>query len=345
MRFQNRVVLLCFGLLLLQSVCCAQVRVEPELLQRATRVTELPADQWTQVYAWLSDHEIFLIRDGTKGAFYTGAAGPDWQAFRRDLRTGTDTPLSNLNVLLKSSRAGNPGVNLSSDGKWMLWEAWFQFVATEAARLDGSAKEIVAWPHTYYDYDNERRHNATYWIGNSHAWVEFPMLPVNDYHVLYAIVHNVDHPGYHKRIRIAPSSPLNAGDIYDACVISMRQMLSVHLTSPANSQVIYTTDLAAGGRRRHRYVLHAEPGTYFVEIVFSHRGDRVIWLTSRSEGNKEIENLWISRLDRAGKHSLGKLILPGAHSPADRVAVLQWLPDDKRISFMYQEALWTIPTD
>ncbi len=56
-------------------------------------------------------------------------------------------------------------------------------------------------------------------------------------------------------------------------------------------------------------------------------------------------NIWISSFDGTGMRCLGGLPnpeLPGNAFP-NWAQALAWTPDNKRLSFVYKDALWTIP--
>ncbi len=55
--------------------------------------------------------------------------------------------------------------------------------------------------------------------------------------------------------------------------------------------------------------------------------------------------IWVSRLDGSAMREIGyvRVAAPADGSCPDDITYLQWLPDGKRLSFLYRGALWIVP--
>src|SRR5262249_25318985 len=100
------------------------------------------------------------------------------------------------------------------------------------------------------------------------------------------------------------------------------------------------------------------PNADIEEIALSPQGDRLAWKTNtwndwrsalsaftsgQPQGRNIIYAIWVSRLDGSGMRELGSERLTTAGgSPIEH---LRWLPDGKSVSFVYNNALYTIPAD
>jgi len=56
------------------------------------------------------------------------------------------------------------------------------------------------------------------------------------------------------------------------------------------------------------------------------------------------QQLWISCLDGKGMRLVGQTLLKTRSGNEVRITDLRWLPNGKRLSFSYEDALWTVPT-
>ena len=80
------------------------------------------------------------------------------------------------------------------------------------------------------------------------------------------------------------------------------------------------------------------------EVAVSPDGRRVAWLLTGGSGSSQA--LWVSALDGGGMREIGAVpIRKGAVGgrPPSFVSQLDWVPGDKAVSFLYGDALWTVP--
>ena len=98
----------------------------------------------------------------------------------------------------------------------------------------------------------------------------------------------------------------------------------------------------------HRYAISL-PG-WVQEVAVSPDGERIAWLLTKvlGEGARASVSLWVSGIDGSGLHRVGAVRVRVQHgiSPlADFASQLHWVPGDKKVSFEYGDALWTVAAD
>lgn len=99
------------------------------------------------------------------------------------------------------------------------------------------------------------------------------------------------------------------------------------------------------------------------DVVLSPHGDRLAWLihvvekpssiitflakwfSSMHPVSRYVLKLYTSRLDGSDVQEIGYMEIKGKPSATNLPRLLRWLPDGKRLSFVYQGALWTVPAD
>src|SRR5262249_55625630 len=143
------------------------------------------------------------------------------------------------------------------------------------------------------------------------------------------------------------------------------------------------TEVDFGGevaRTTRQFVVKPPPGARSdsTSLTISPQGDRVAWafetdsvpswsswlhkiFPSYRVTSHHVCELWVSRLDGNDMHEVGHLELnPQTSIPQSSMAVarqlltyalqdhpdqIRWLPDGKRLSFLYKDALYTVPAD
>lgn len=84
------------------------------------------------------------------------------------------------------------------------------------------------------------------------------------------------------------------------------------------------------------------------EVAVSPDGQRAAWLLQDGAGKVGAASLWVSKLDGSGLRKLGDF---GAGRKAahglgmDFPLQVVWVPGGKQVSFLFGEALWTVPAD
>ncbi len=88
----------------------------------------------------------------------------------------------------------------------------------------------------------------------------------------------------------------------------------------------------------------------FLGVASWRRSPFLAWLHDRisriPEGNYCVEQGWVMNLDGSGKHLIGEFTVPmevGKERPW--IVDPKWTPDGKKISFLYDDGIYTIPAD
>jgi hypothetical protein len=330
---------------------------ERSLLDQATSVCALKT--WYQAetsnYGWLSDHELLHFLPGETLASF-------------DLQTKTETPLPALARLVKGSSASFDGLNVSPDGRWVLWgERGYNSLFVAAT--DGFVR--FQWPG--YGGLSE-----AYWLTDSHHWLQNVFggnKSIGQIHL-----RNVDTPYVSQTF---PTVPTSLQGLNILAALSQDRLLirtpdpstvvkAFSLPGARSVKEIQTTyrdkqqlslwNLRSGSLLR-QWTIHL-PGLAS-DVHVSPQGDRMAWLL---QNNRALPwdtllhrlfpawrmvkhfsmSLWVSRLDGSQMHEVGSIVL---RSPAVRAGQIswpwniRWLPGGKRLSFLYNDALWTVPAE
>jgi hypothetical protein len=354
MTVENRRKLRLFRNLMPILLCAALVSIalwrlrEPLLLERATRVTS--AAGWNRAafnneisaHWWLSDREILSYRTGP---------GKSMHFFRRDIFTQQETPLPALDRRLHDYRAGYE-MTVSPDGTWILWggpeEGWHSM----AIRLDGSAMM-----KTPYD-----RNSSPHWLDGSRHWVNL-FINWQQEQWVGGEVYDTAAPNRPPR-KVAIGQPNRAGRgwVYitpDSRMVWINRWQRINGFDP---EILFSEagfDANRMPRRNYRIVLpHAATVKGY---LYSPDGHRIAWLLSIAHtspiaafvkrflpkfhvATERTDSLWVSRLDGGDFHEIGMVSDKiSQHQPG--LSCMRWLPSGRRISFLYQDAIWTVPVN
>lgn len=306
----------------------------PSITARATRVADLSSAR--PYYWWLSDHEVMTFRDPDK---------QDWTLLRRDLKAGTEMPLNELTQRFTQS-GGNPdSVQVSPDGKWMLWTGLENGVLV--ATLDGKR----------FWREKSRHISEVRWHPDSRRWIE---IVEADEMYSYVILHSVEKPQKGVGKPIFPAIP--AGE-------EMVDSRNMALTADEHLLVCYwnetTGDLNPIARIRaagfnanpgntNKIIFQAPRPSLFGEIVFHPPVGRLVWVLECERpwsllgilGLSVSTDFWISELKGGGSaRPVGSLLTKRFGIRGAGPYNVRWTPDGKRLSFVYENALWTVPVE
>jgi hypothetical protein len=293
-------------------------------------------------YRWLSDHALLY------GEHYNpeGNRIAEQRFFRYDLRTHTRTKLKRLTRLVRCLYHSQ--MEVSPDGKWLLWHGGNADVYTlDAATLDG--KQHLRWPGGYWT-----QHILT-WTADSRHWIEFhptssdasPGDPLTA-----AVIHNVTAPHQKKVLAALP------GSLDEKCFAD----ISVHdhivfiddPESDAAQQVVRVVEAHLASRiaplREHTIL----PPSYLrhptiEQCCLSPQGDKIaLVLTSDTyllshDVYQRAYGIWVCNLDGSDMQEIGYWLQEANPNDILDLDGLSWLPSSKRLSFVYDDTLWTVP--
>jgi hypothetical protein len=130
-------------------------------------------------------------------------------------------------------------------------------------------------------------------------------------------------------------------------------------TGPLQSKpgVVYFFDFDVDSKPEalHRYKITLPNGARADEIALSPRGDQLAWKLyflherpdANGKGGRAADELWISRADGSRMHPLASQdVRPRDYEVSeDSLVQLQWRPDGRQLSFVYEGVLYTIPAN
>ena len=339
-------------LLLAGSPAAAAPTESQDLLALATKVADVKKD-WDQghgaqgwdhlgnTYFWMTNGQVLVFR--FKGR--TRSREDVWQLSRRDLRTRRETPLTALSALLNRNSIRYLDASLSPDGRRLLFPAFGGYCT---AALNGS--QLAKWPIRSGWVD-------AHWLGDSRHWVGL----TNDYKTyipLRATVYDLFAPRRHRTVRVVPVAAFQArpGSPFGLRMLGWDGRVRARSFSwEAVSARSHVIEVGLGEHAAVRtFTLSAPPGYSFTGVQsnaplwssdFSPRGDRVTWVC-QSQGQSGAASrqftLWVSRTDGSQMVEIGGFAVPAGDAepyPHD----LRWLPDEKHLSFVYDDGLYTVP--
>ncbi len=130
----------------------------------------------------------------------------------------------------------------------------------------------------------------------------------------------------------------------------------VQTGSVSNNNMFHFVRFALDGSAPEKHFSVRLPGhTTTLELILSPHADRVALLQLFLEpspypwmrwlhvypGSKQIETIWEGQLDEGSLSQVG----PGVDATSTSVLEIRWTPDGKRLSFLYDSALYTMPVD
>lgn len=309
----------------------------PQLLERARKVTE--ASRWEKSYGyyWLSNQEVLYFLD--QAGLTVG---------QRNVATGKEQPLCTIVEWYDPSK-----VIVSPNGKWIYCSS---VICSECPpAFDVFWRDIYGLTPSPKEEKNGRESLASaqgcinwLWMADSRHWVELPDSEASSAKACL-VVHDIQNP---KRTRKVPRSPLLSVDGYARVFTADGRLLIATASETSRGIVeIIATRLGKSLSLLHRYRVPLPENTSADTIAFSPQADQIAWLLRPKDlpnvnGYPAWCSLWISGLDGTGMRKIGS---QDTHQDTQgRLSSpysLKWMPDGKRLSFLCNGALYTVPTD
>ena len=319
------------------------LRRERSLLDRATRIANVrewiclqhdPYRLYT-TYQWISGSELLLARrtDPKQITFY-----------RRSLATGEETPLETLSRQFNAVKTvptaeaakqrRDYAAQLSPDGRWLMWEASTpNYTQVFCAALDGS--QLVT---THLNYGAMWDHVR--WLSDSRRWLAETSDAANSPSPTIT-VYGLDQTAAVKHLRIAPLAPDQYGN-YLLLAAGLRKQINLQ---PEATGLSPQEQVAQAGLQGHVVPLERDPGAVWHDIVLFeqaalYQDKRVALLQFRGDR----QYLRLSSPDGSHAYDLGSIPFDSKQY-WKQMHELRWLPDGNRLSFLYDNALYTVPAD
>lgn len=342
---------------------------ERGLLERSTRIPTLHIRK-SSSYHWLSNDTLLLQFDSKA------------QIKRVEIATGVEMPLERLNQRLGQTNS-LPACQISANGKWLLrYGREARHHSYLATTLDDSRS--IQHRIAIQDVSILIASNPL-WMSDSRRWVQVlsrdtgPPYAVVQSLDTPAIVHKIPFSAYPKgTIGYGDAiQPRLLGFVRPNRVLAAVGTGSPTGWFPTKRVDLFEFDVGGKAANLREYTVWIVAGTWLdagacsrseEPIALSPHGDRLAWLVCLIEepsveqpsvvtkflgkwfpslrpAPRHILQLRTSRLDGSGVHEIGRMEIPNNTASTELPHNLSWLPDGKRLSFIYQQALWTVPAD
>jgi hypothetical protein len=302
-----------------------------------------------KTYHWLSADRILYFDQDDHCHLYNTA-------------TGTRTALTALERRLPA-RIMN--LQYSPDGQWILCTTSLSPLEVRGMRLDGS-HYFQFRSHLPADINTE-----AIWSADSHHWLEMVWRQSGGRSsVAAANLHSL--PPDHAVVKLDMQLPAGTYVWQDA-VEPGKALLVIDDKFRATSPTLRIARVPFSGKQEPAHWSQASfpPGTS--SGSFSPQRDRLAYMTVstpkpgyferllariRTEWKREIRpewRLWVANLDGSHRHEVGYMVQPPDHPPGvagqggwmspSYPQELKWLPDGKRLSYVFDDALYTVPVE
>lgn len=296
------------------------------LLPSATRVVDISEE--FPYYWWLSSEELLIFRKSD-----TQQVMP----IRYHIAMRKEWPLKALQELFRKNPGKPETVQVSPNGKWLLWtDAKGQ---TQVATLDGTRSFHVSSSHS----------SQNRWLRDSLHWVEL----VSTGEVFsHANFYSVDRPNHITTKPVFPPFPSTSDQTNIARIaIADDEYILVHYWNEEPGKLHPSRIIAAtftpNPLNRGKFSF-TTPRTDYERgaLLFAPQTKRIAWILEFYQHFPPYSytGFWSRKLDMVGVREIGYLKAFGWKHRAKPLNV-QWLPDGRRLSFVYQNTLWIVPAE
>lgn len=325
-----------------------QANPPPRILSIAKQIVRLPKlHEYGYYYQWQTEHRILVWKDDPN----------DFHPVLIDSRSGTQNDLKAFNTRLTQIRRTRGRIlyaytmRLSPDGKWVVWmERGLRWVALSldgihAVSSDngpglatGGIPELVWMPDSRHftaltDYSGYTLHIYSLDAPSHPQERQLPPFPSEW----------IPKVNFFLRLIGFPSAGRALCDLIgdDEQGIPNTDFYNVPIDGKTADSRHYTIPIPKEVRINGIDALELSP-----------QGDRLVWcyryLHYFNNGYSNRQEIWVSDVDGSHVHEIGfheMTRIEGQQAMSDILIALQWTPDGKRLSFLYKDALWTVPAD
>jgi len=306
----------------------------PLLLSHARHVTSLSKN--LQVYCWLPHNRVLLVySDG--GDYSELDAITQWRGHAQilDLKTGQKRRLLGFTKMLNQAQ-GTPGrFETSPDGTWLKW------INYETG--DGWPMPVVAhFDGSHFQRFSQDKFSVTYWLDN-HRWAEQETRSGHGDEPFQLVVYDVNRSQKPKRLPLKSRQAQN--------------LLKLRRNPPVQIPGFSGGDRFLRGNYFDRYSrpipiqpIRIPAGMTMETLPTASRHNSLAYTLSQrvrsasphlSKKGKsmEVESLWFRHLDGSALRRLGYV------NGKNKIEHLQWMPDGKHVSFVYQRGLYVVSAE
>jgi hypothetical protein len=346
------------------------------LLARATRVASIgshPASYW-----WMNEDEVLVLPSYAGDMELPSATEyvlpfekPDSNrvATRINVKAGKRSLIPKLTEAINKSTRGKydhvnmDDVSLSPDGKQLLW---FKFNSHESGVyiccIDGSNVRYWGIPMAV----------GAMWEADSRHWVALEQTQNSDVVILteYSLEKSVHSPKWPGTINIDSLGSFDAN--FRHASFSDKYFIidtgTVHQAGPytlgsQSKPMIWQIPIGTGNEAPVKNPIRIQKGEIIRNIVYSPRGERAALVTAGElrppmpdfvyrvlpklrPKPQQVISLWVADIDSSRMYRIGwEGIGTKVGDLPDNLDDLRWTPDGKRLSFIHDGGLYTVPAD
>ena len=339
---------------LLLSVCIVVMLVTAyiltdrhDMLQRSQKVAVITG--WAEFhpilnplafqYTWLSDDTLLFARENGKDEMAIR------NFFRRNIAKNTEEEIYPLSTLMRHVDARH-GILLSQDSS--------SFVARG---LSLEYAGLVNWKRNQL-YSLHTEEGSWVWLRDGRNLALMGSENQSSFSV--AVIRSMASPLKTKRMRFKSDIPF----AWNSEIADCGDHFSIFVHGDYNTQDktadVYESGLGTEPYKEHKHTIHLPDEAELFECHLSPKGDKVAFLLSFEQERawekilvrffptytqikQRRMELWVSDL-KGETYSLGEIKLPRTSKNSRMPYSIKWLPDGKRMSYIYDNAIWITST-
>jgi len=329
---------------------------EPLLLKRATKITDTHVweNRWT-AYQWINDREILFRGKQPLDPSLT------WLAFFKwDTVTRQQTYLKGLTHLTQDAyNEKHSDMHISPDGKYLMWPT------DEGSLIVATLQGQQTFGEQIFTLERGYGVRAA-WMEDSAHLIEYAMDPFRDF-IAYGTIFDVKTGKPNQHLSVVPDF------MFEKVAMNNRLLARDRTGEDASQRVTDRLEIRESEIDRdqpaHKYTIHLPFKGEIVDEQFSSDGSHIVWSLVQKSGNlpplyewihRRIPafnpphmskiSLWVSRIDGSQMHEIGYVPLRWDYNmdapvQEDGIEFLSWTPNGQRLSFIYKDALYTVPAN
>jgi hypothetical protein len=329
---------------------------EQDLLTKATKISD--TTDWDlhttcgiqpyQDYFWASPESVFYFR-------HEEEVSP--LLCRYDLKTEEESVYREVSKMWSDDGTYKKDIEISPDGEWVLWTGDYHpqdysYHGNYGAKIDGSQKF-----HVGYGPETDIGCGGWKWMPDSRHFEEVTGRydeATEEYTEQTYRIRSVERPQSadsvsRKQVGVYSDRRTHHWIANNRVILVDQDLSSKHGSRYHLEEIEVTTE----PRRLHRWTVSLPNTIEREEMQIAPDGQHLAWILFQPTKSKEFHEarVCISRMDGSQMREIGHMnVLPlddGGSISADVDSYphrLKWLPDGNRLSFLYKNALYTVPT-
>ena len=342
--------------------CTVQRLLDQELTHRATRILETRDSRSTD-YFWRAPDTLLRVMPEKDSFDWYMAAYAHSKLPAVPMPHLTSTGLHSQILWLRSiiSSSARDGAAMASDSSDLALSPdgnWLVCVGQKEGENGITLQEIDTGKQHFCVDPDAPEFPGQVWTHDSSAWITAAGSDQGEFrsaHNEVLLVRTVRAPDHVQRIRVE-------GALGDSLLGTTAdgQLLSTNSNGEHPDDKLSFCDITGSSVAVRTIDSHLPHGRSMRTVHLSPDGNFLAWITiakpvvdpdtippwtHRLLGSMVLPSaeIWVSHVDGSNWVKLGSV--PYHEEKCDNPTALRWLPDGKRLSFIYKKALWVVPTD